>query len=42
MILTTTSTIEGHKITDYRGIVVGEAVVGAQAFVAISLEGAVG
>ena len=25
MTLTTTSTIEGHKVTDYRGIVVGEA-----------------
>ena len=29
MILTTTSTIEGYKVTDYRGIVVGEAIVGA-------------
>ncbi|KMK67628.1 heavy metal-binding domain-containing protein [Puniceibacterium sp. IMCC21224] len=29
MIITTTNTIEGHKITDYRGIVVGEAIMGA-------------
>ncbi|MEL6620847.1 MAG: heavy metal-binding domain-containing protein [Pseudomonadota bacterium] len=29
MILTTTPTIEGHSITDYRGIVVGEAIMGA-------------
>ena len=29
MIITTTSTIEGHRITDYRGIVVGEAIMGA-------------
>ncbi len=29
MILTTTSTVEGHTITDYRGIVVGEAIMGA-------------
>ena len=29
MILTTTSTIEGYKVTDYRGIVVGEAIMGA-------------
>lgn len=29
MIVTTTSVIEGHKISDYRGIVVGEAIMGA-------------
>jgi uncharacterized protein YbjQ (UPF0145 family) len=29
MILTTTPTIEGHRITAYRGIVVGEAILGA-------------
>lgn len=29
MILTTTNAVEGHKITDYRGIVVGEAIMGA-------------
>lgn len=29
MILTTTNTVEGHKVTDYRGIVVGEAIMGA-------------
>ncbi|MGX0978026.1 uncharacterized protein YbjQ (UPF0145 family) [Roseovarius sp. MBR-51] len=29
MIVTTTSTIEGRKIVDYRGIVVGEAIMGA-------------
>lgn len=29
MILTTTNTVEGMKITDYRGIVVGEAIMGA-------------
>jgi uncharacterized protein YbjQ (UPF0145 family) len=29
MILTTTNTIEGRKITGYRGIVVGEAIMGA-------------
>jgi uncharacterized protein YbjQ (UPF0145 family) len=29
MIVTTTNTIEGHKITGYRGIVVGEAIMGA-------------
>ncbi|WP_306114402.1 MULTISPECIES: heavy metal-binding domain-containing protein [unclassified Roseovarius] len=29
MIITTTPSIEGHKITDYRGIVVGEAIMGA-------------
>ncbi len=29
MIITTTSHIEGHKIIHYRGIVVGEAIMGA-------------
>ncbi|MEM6942666.1 MAG: heavy metal-binding domain-containing protein [Pseudomonadota bacterium] len=29
MILTTTNAIEGHRITGYRGIVVGEAIMGA-------------
>ncbi len=29
MILTTTNSVEGYKITDYHGIVVGEAIMGA-------------
>ncbi|WP_243612847.1 heavy metal-binding domain-containing protein [Shimia aestuarii] len=29
MIVTTTNSIEGHTITAYRGIVVGEAIMGA-------------
>ncbi|MEL6335139.1 MAG: heavy metal-binding domain-containing protein [Pseudomonadota bacterium] len=29
MIIATTSTLEGHRITAYRGIVVGEAIMGA-------------
>jgi uncharacterized protein YbjQ (UPF0145 family) len=29
MIITTTPSVEGHKITDYKGIVVGEAIMGA-------------
>ena len=29
MIVTTTQSIEGRKITDYKGIVVGEAIMGA-------------
>ncbi len=29
MIVTTTPSIEGHRITDYRGIVTGEAIMGA-------------
>lgn len=32
MILTTTQSVEGYKITDYRGIVVGEAIMGANVF----------
>lgn len=29
MIVTTTNSIEGHTVTAYRGIVVGEAIMGA-------------
>jgi uncharacterized protein YbjQ (UPF0145 family) len=29
VILTTTNSVEGYKITDYKGIVVGEAIMGA-------------
>ncbi len=29
MILTTTQSVEGHRITEYHGIVVGEAIMGA-------------
>ncbi len=32
MIVTTTPAIEGRKITDYLGIVVGEAILGANVF----------
>jgi uncharacterized protein YbjQ (UPF0145 family) len=32
MILSTTNTIEGKKIVSYQGIVVGEAVMGANVF----------
>ena len=32
MILTTTSLIEGHPILEYKGIVTGETIVGANVF----------
>jgi uncharacterized protein YbjQ (UPF0145 family) len=32
MIVTTTPSVEGHKITGYHGIVVGEAILGANVF----------
>ena len=32
MILTTTHTIEGHRITDYLGVVAGEAILGTNFF----------
>ena len=32
MILTTTSSIEGQKITQYHGVVTGEAILGANMF----------
>ena len=32
MISTTTPTLEGHRVTAYHGIVVGEAILGANVF----------
>ena len=32
MILSTTPTLEGHPIREYRGIVTGEAILGANVF----------
>ena len=32
MIITTTNSVEGHKITKYHGIVTGEAILGANIF----------
>ena len=32
MIVTTTPSVEGRRITDYRGIVVGEAILGTNVF----------
>ena len=32
MIVTTTPTVEGHQITAYHGVVVGEAILGANVF----------
>lgn len=32
MIVTTTPSVEGHSIAEYRGIVVGEAILGANVF----------
>lgn len=32
MIVTTTPAVEGRKITDYHGIVTGEAIIGANLF----------
>ena len=32
MIMTTTPSVEGKKVTDYLGIVVGEAIMGANLF----------
>lgn len=32
MIVTTTPSVEGHSITGYKGIVVGEAILGANVF----------
>ncbi|MAZ19487.1 heavy metal-binding domain-containing protein [Oricola sp.] len=32
MIIATTNTIEGHRVVDYRGVVTGEAILGANIF----------
>ncbi len=32
MLVTTTNTVEGYRITEYRGLVAGEAILGANLF----------
>ena len=32
MIVTTTNTIEGHRVSEYLGLVTGEAILGANVF----------
>ncbi|MCA1242643.1 heavy metal-binding domain-containing protein [Stappia stellulata] len=32
MLMTTTNTLQGHEISDYKGIVTGEAILGANIF----------
>ncbi len=32
MLITTTNSVEGHKITAYKGLVAGEAIMGANVF----------
>jgi uncharacterized protein YbjQ (UPF0145 family) len=32
MMVTTTPTVEGHRILSYRGVVTGETIIGANAF----------
>lgn len=32
MLVTTTNTVEGHRITEYKGLVAGEAILGANLF----------
>ena len=38
MILSTTPTLEGRSIREYKGIVTGEAILGANAVVGIDLD----
>ena len=38
MIRSTTPTLQGREITEYLGIVVGEAILGANAIVGIDLD----
>ena len=38
MILSTTPTIEGHPILEYKGIVTGETIIGANAIVGIDID----
>lgn len=35
MIVTTTNTVEGHRIVEYKGLVTGEAILGANIFLDI-------
>lgn len=39
MILTTTPTLEGHPIREYRGVVTGETIIGANAIKDFELYG---
>lgn len=32
MIISTTNSLDGYRVTDYRGVVVGEAIMGANVF----------
>lgn len=32
MIVTTTPSVEGHRIVDYKGVITGEAILGANIF----------
>ena len=38
MIITTTPTIQGKEIKEYKGIVTGEAILGANSIVGIDLD----
>ena len=38
MLLSTTPTIEGHSIREYKGIVTGETIIGANAVVGIDID----
>ena len=38
MILTTTPQIEGHTIREYKGVVTGETIIGANAIVGIDID----
>lgn len=38
MLVTTTPSVEGRRVTDYLGVVAGEAILGANAVVGVDLD----
>jgi len=38
MIVTTTNVIEGHRVIEYKGIVAGEAILGANAVIGVDID----
>ncbi|MDZ7779276.1 MAG: heavy metal-binding domain-containing protein [Gemmatimonadota bacterium] len=38
MIITTTPSVEGRRVREYQGIVMGEAIIGANAVLSVDLD----
>ena len=38
MLVTTTNNVEGHKVLEYKGLVAGEAILGANAVIGVDID----